>query len=360
MTQDVARADVVIVGCGIIGLATAERLTAGGLSVVIVDESGIAGGATGASGGLVRALDLAGHHGTWAAEGLDRYLRRGRRGSWPRVREHGSLTLVDADGLPRATARMAAVEAIGHKTELLSAREIGARFPALSVPEGFVGVYEPRAGWLPARRTAQAMLRDAGPGLRVLRTRATAVLTSGTRARGVLTTDGPVPARAVLLAAGVGSVPLAESVGVGLPLRTRSVSYCLFEPDGGAGPADLPTVADSTTGAWLRRWDSGATVLAGVVSGETDVPASVRDGVPAAEERRVREVVRHRFPRLADARAVGGVTAYDAMAVGGNGSVSLWSEPHGLITATGWNGGGFKIAPVVGEQAAALLREVID
>src|SRR5205807_6679597 len=68
MTQ-IAAADVVVVGCGIIGLATAERLVASNLSVVLVDElGGVANGPSGASGGLVRAFDPAAG-GSWAAEG---------------------------------------------------------------------------------------------------------------------------------------------------------------------------------------------------------------------------------------------------------------------------------------------------
>ena len=358
MTAVIATADVAVVGCGIIGLAAAERLTARGLSVVAVDESGVAAGSTGASGGLVRALDLAGRPGSWAAQGLDRYLRQGWHGTWPAVREHGSLTLVDADGLPGALAGVAAVRAAGQDAQLLSAQEISARFTDLSVPDGFTGVYEPRAGWLPVAEVATAMRRDAGPALQLVRAKATGVLTSAAGVCGVRTTEGTVRARAVLLAAGVGSAPLAASVGVPLALCTRSVSYCLFQLDQDSGATGLPTVADATTGAWLRRWNRGRTVLAGVVSQETGVPATVRGRVSADEQRRVREVVRHRCPGLADAPAVGGLAAYDAMVVGGQGAVTDWPSPGGLVTAVGWNGNGFKLAPAVGELAADRLYEM--
>ena len=354
MPGPVPAANVVIVGCGIIGLAAAERLTADGRSVVVIDQAGVAAGATGASGGLVRALDLAGRQGSRAADGLHRYLRRGWHGRWPPVREHGSLTLVDASGRELAAAAAAAAAAAGHQADLLSAEEVAARFPGLCVPAGFTGVYEPQAGWLPARPVAMAMLRDARDfgDLRLLRAQVTQVLTAGPRVVGVQTTFGPVPAEAVLLAAGVGSVSLARSVGVPLPLNTRSVSYCLFEPAEPGPCTRLPTVVDATTGAWLRRWGSGLTMLAGVTSAETGVPPTVQRAVPAAEQERVRDVVRYRCPFLAGARAVGGVTAHDAMVIGGDGAVTAWPQPIGLITAVGWNGGGFKLAPSVGDQVA--------
>lgn len=361
MTGSRPAADVAIVGCGIIGLAAAERLTADGKSVVIIDQAGLAGGATGASGGLVRAVDLACQESR-AADSLDRYLRQGWHGRWPAVREHGSLTLVDGGGHERAAAAAAAAAAAGHQVCMLSAEQLRVRFPWLRVPDGFAGVYEPRAGWLPARQVTAAMHRDAqreGGGLRMLHARATGVLTAGSRVCGVRTTLGTVLARTVLLAAGVGSGPLAETAGVMLPMCTRSVSYCLFRPAALAASAGLPTVVDAPTGTWLRRWDSTGTVLAGVPSATTKVPLAVIHRVPAAEQQRVRDAVRHRWPSAARARVVGGVTAYDAMTIGGGGAVKAWPQPSGLITATGWNGGGFKLAPSVGCEVADLVREVL-
>ncbi|PAU50869.1 FAD-dependent oxidoreductase [Streptomyces albireticuli] len=355
-------------GGGIIGLATAERLSAHGLSVVVIDERGPAGGVTGASGGLVRALDLSAAH-SWAAEGLDRYLRRGHHGRWPAVRETGGLTLFGADDSARAAEGVERVRATGHTAELLDARQIARAFPGLTPPEGFTGVYEPRAGWLPARETAEAMLRDAGSVTFLGGVRALEIVTARARVTGVRTTAGLLTTPAVLLAAGVHSTELARTAGVELPLRTRSVSFCVFAPRGREGggpegggpdvPGPLPTVLDTTTGGWLRRWDDGTAVLAGVPSPVLDVLPTVTRGVSAAEEERVRAVARHRYPRLADAALVDGVTAHDALAPGDVGTVTAWPDPYGLVTATGWNGGGFKQAPASGRYAAELVREVL-
>ncbi|MFC8247974.1 NAD(P)/FAD-dependent oxidoreductase [Streptomyces chartreusis] len=367
MTVPSNSADVAIVGGGIIGLATAERLTARGASVIMVDEAGATGGATSASGGLVRAFDPDGTHAAWTALSCARYRARGWRGTWPALREHGSLTLIDHRELPRAKAALTAFKTAGapltaapaadHQLDILTADEIIRRFPGLDVPNHLLGVLEPHAGWLPAKDVAKALRHDAGAALRLHTTRATALIRSSSRIRGVRTELGPVHADAVLLAAGVGSTALAASVGVHLPLRTRAISYCLFQCE---KPEGLPTIVDRTTGAWLRQWGSDDTVLAGVSSSRTDVPAAVRPGVPAAEERRIRTVIRHRYPQLAHARSVGGVTAYDALTTDGPGAVTAWPHPRGLVTAVGWNGGGFKIAPAVGDHTAAKLLEVLN
>ncbi|GAA3625650.1 NAD(P)/FAD-dependent oxidoreductase [Streptomyces chitinivorans] len=357
MTAVPAAADVAVVGGGIIGLATAERLTARGASVIVVDEAGATGGATSASGGLVRAFEPESGHAAWAAEGCARYQARGWRGTWPSVRADGSLTLIDQNRLAEATAALETAHAAGHKADILTADEVNRRFPGLTVPGHLLGVLEPQAGWLPAADTARAILRDAGDRLSLRTARATGLLYSSSRVLGLHTSTGPVHADAVLLAAGVGSTALAASAGVHLPLSTRAIGYCLLRTE---VPADLPTVVDRTTGAWLRRWDADGTVLAGVACARTGVPATVRAGVTAAEEHRVRTVVRHRCPRLAHARATGGVTAYDTLATDGPGTVTVWPRPRGLVTAVGWNGGGFKLAPAVGRHAAARILEVLN
>lgn len=358
MTHSVTSADVVIVGCGVIGLATAERLVASNLSVVLVDDLGIANGASGASGGLVRAFDCSADTRPWAADGLHIYLRQGWRGRWPEVRKQGSLTLMRVEDLECATAGLKRTRDAGYSAELLSSREMCFRFPALALPSHLIGVYEIHAGWLPAEDVAKSMLRDASAGATVLAsTRVTEVLTTNSRVSGVRTTAGLIFAGAVLLAAGVGSSNLAQTVGVRLPLRNRAVGYCLFRPRT-VDDARLPTLVDSTTGAWLRRWNQN-TVLAGVSSSECDVPSSVTEGVSPAEQNRVRRVVEHRYPGLVDSDVVGGIMAYDAFSPAGEGAVTAWPEPQGLVTATGWNGGGFKLAPAIGMYAASRIREVI-
>lgn len=354
--------DVAIVGCGVIGMAAAERLVEHGLSVAAVDEAGVGRGASGTSAGLVRAFDpSSGPTAGWAVEGLEHYLRRGRLGNWPAVREDGALTLVGRTGLADAGDAVAALQAAGHKAELLGADEIATRFPALAVPKDLAGVYEPRAGWLPAAQTVAAMLRDAGPGLRVLRTRAVAVRVADRRVQGIETSSGTVRAGAVLLAAGVGTSTLAASAGVRLPLRTRAIGYTLFELPGGTVPHPLPTFVDSTTGAWLRRWDGGGpgTVVAGLPSDQTGVPELVQPATDPAEAERVRAALRERFPALAEARPVGGITAYDAMA-DGPGTVIALPTPRSLVTATGWDGGGFRIAPAVAVRAADRILELLS
>ncbi|MFF8772514.1 NAD(P)/FAD-dependent oxidoreductase [Kitasatospora sp. NPDC015120] len=352
-------ADIAVVGAGIIGLATAERLAAHGARVVLIDDTGATGGATSASGGLVRAFDPTATHAAWAAEGCTTYRHRGHHGTWPHLRAHGSLTLLERDTLTTARPALATAHAAGHTAHVLDARQITRHFPALRVPDHLLAVHEPHAGWLPAPDLTRALLRETTthPATRLLTTRATALLTRPGRRRvhGVHTTSGPVHADAVLLAAGAASTPLAATAGIHLPLTTRAVGYCLFHIDDTTHLTHLPTLVDTTTGAWLRRWDDDHTVLAGVHSTRTDVPPTVRHHVTPDEEHRIRTVVRERFPPLAHARAVGGVSAYDALIPHTPATVTRWNDAPGLVTAVGWNGGGLKLAPAVARHTATEL-----
>jgi glycine/D-amino acid oxidase-like deaminating enzyme len=47
------------------------------------------------------------------------------------------------------------------------------------------------------------------------------------------------------------------------------------------------------------------------------------------------------------------------MSPGGTGAVTVHDEPSGLVTATGWNGTGFKLAPAIGRRVAARIQDLI-
>lgn len=354
---EVISADAVIVGGGIIGVATAERLAARKRSVVLIERSEIASGATGISGGLLRCSELVPEYRPWARSGVHIYLRRGWRGRWPAVREAGSLQLFDSGRLQEAIDQVSLVHKAALPAMLLDSREMRRRFPILLVPHGTVAVYEPQAGWLPAAELTTAMLAEATPATTILpRTRAVELLTAGDRIAGVRTADGvTVKAPTVLLAAGLASAELAAQVGVRLPLANRRIGYCLFQARG-VDLRALPTVVDTRSGGWLRPWDRH-TVLAGTRSSD-DGADTISHSVSAAEVDRVRSSWSYYYPELAVARVVGGVTGYDAFSEF-PGAVQAWPDPQGLVTAVGWNGSGFKLAPALGDYAASLMDGLI-
>jgi gamma-glutamylputrescine oxidase len=121
-----AVADVVIVGAGVTGCACALRLAQAGASVLVVEATGVAAGASGRNGGFASAgtgvglLDAAAAIGMPAALALQRATERALddmlslsadRGEPDAVRRTGSLWLgtpAEADDLAAAVAALAA------------------------------------------------------------------------------------------------------------------------------------------------------------------------------------------------------------------------------------------------------------
>ena len=86
--------DVIVVGAGLVGAATAARLVREGFDTAILEAQGVAGGATGRSAGMV-LTGLAGHY-NWA---VSTYGRQKAREIW-------ALTVEGRERLVEAAERM--------------------------------------------------------------------------------------------------------------------------------------------------------------------------------------------------------------------------------------------------------------
>ena len=142
--------DVVVVGLGAMGSATAYHLASRGVSVLGLDRFQPPHN-FGSSHGRTRIIReayfedpayvplLQRAYELWA----DLEKKSGRK----LLLQTGGLMLGPGDGVLVSGARRSA-EQHGLKHELLSSAQIRARFPALAAPDGLAAVWEPRAGIL--------------------------------------------------------------------------------------------------------------------------------------------------------------------------------------------------------------------
>jgi glycine/D-amino acid oxidase-like deaminating enzyme len=353
------RCDVAIVGGGVIGAAIAERASAARLTVTVIDDRGEGGLTSRVSGGLIRGLGLSGTDEAWAVESLGVYTRRGWRGRWPAVRRQGSLSLVEKPKAERLVQKLLRVAGPDYPVSTMSERDVERTFPGLSVASGCIGVLEPEAGWIPAEGMSSAMLGDADSATLLAPVRALEIVTRGSEVAGVRTTAGLISAPVVVLACGLGARRLAASVGVELPLRTRAIGYCIFRERPGR-TVSLPTIVDQARRVWVRGCDGPQRdLLVGAVSNVGDVPTRSSTTVSKQEIEGVRKAARPLYEPFASASFVRGVSAFDTLFDPAMERVRSWPVPSGLITAVGWNGGGFKTAPTVGRLVAELARKTV-
>lgn len=220
------RADVVVLGAGIVGAAIARELTVLGARVVIVDSSEPGGGSSGrCDGNILVQTKLHSPELILTRRAIDGYRR------WERELERdikfeqsGSMVFFTDDAQVSAGRdRAALLRDLGVSAELLDEDEVRRREPALDGPLiGGIDCHEDASVYPPF--VVYALLDDAvSRGARLKpNTRALSVLTGADGSvRGVATDAGEIHAPWVINAMGVWSDDLEVDDGIDLPIRPR-------------------------------------------------------------------------------------------------------------------------------------------
>ncbi|OWV83529.1 FAD-binding oxidoreductase [Rhizobium sp. R693] len=212
-----ARQHVVVVGSGIVGASIAWHLTRDGAAVTVIAED---------IGGVATPTSFAWINASWGNPEFYFHFRRRSIAEWKRLaRELPGLPLSWCGGicwdLPPDRLEAFAVEhaSWGYGIERLDRAAIAAREPYLKqLPESALLVAE--EGAVEPAAAARLLLADAeARGAKFVNAAVDGFIRSGERISGVVSSAGIVGADHVVLATGAGSVPLAASVGVTLPLE---------------------------------------------------------------------------------------------------------------------------------------------
>ncbi|WP_246101458.1 NAD(P)/FAD-dependent oxidoreductase [Streptomyces cyaneus] len=345
-----ARADVVVVGAGITGASIAHHLARRGVSVVVVEQSPqSAAGATGASGGMVRAYDLDPAIVELALSSLATYRDPGCWASG-RAALHAVGAVTVADPAQGGALREAAGQingALGASAHVVAGREEAAGIRLL----GGVALVEPEAGWVaPAEVTADWLTQARADG---------AVVHHGVRvlevqARGgrpaVRTDAGVISAGAVVAAVGPWAADPVPGLRPASPVRSRSVQVSIVERRPPAPPH--ATFIDLRTGLYAKPVGPDRTLI-GMPHLVWDSPFDAQPDTAHAEA--TRSALTAHFPWLTTAAPLSTIRAADAYGSPGGGPASGLLEDTGVPhvwSVRAWNGGGVKTAPEAGRRIA--------
>ncbi|MFN2489366.1 MAG: NAD(P)/FAD-dependent oxidoreductase [Actinomycetota bacterium] len=258
-------AEIVIVGGGVVGAATAFWAARAGLRPLLLERrAALCTLTTPVSTGAFRLqfdnreeLDL-------VRESVELFLNFAditRQGAYdPDVRSQGYLWVTtDEVRAARQRALVARQRTWGQSDiELLDGAEVRERFPYVAhdviqarwrAGDGFLDPKQLTMGLVAGSR-ARVMLGCEAVGFEI----------EGDRLTGVVTTLGTVSTETVVIAAGPFSGAVAALAGVGLPLSTV-VRHKLVFPTLPAAPADAPMTIDDDTGAHWRPALRGAFAL---------------------------------------------------------------------------------------------------
>jgi glycine/D-amino acid oxidase-like deaminating enzyme len=399
------RADVVIIGAGIMGCATAYYLAKRGIKAVLLDKSRIAGAQSSRAWGFVRIM---------SRDEAEVPLMMEAMKIWPGLetelqsdldwRQEGCLFMAANDREVQGYEDWLPIaKQYDLDTRLIGSGEAAKLVPGLRDPARG-GLYSPTDGHAEPRKVAPAYaLRAAELGAMIFEgCGATGLELVNGKVDTVLTEAGPIRANAVLVAAGASSFRILKTLGRDLPqqhVRSTALRTNRLPPltgaafyghhigfrqrkDGSLTLADeVSTDIDLTLGHLraLRWFLPPMLQMSGMFSFHVNDFAwrdllhrmpwrpeakqpwiHDRDPLIPANTARVQRAIanlRYQFPAAAAAQAVESWACHIDCIPDGIPVIGPMAGAEGLLIATGYCGHGFAMGPITGQLMAEQIAD---
>lgn len=260
-------AEVVVIGGGVIGASTAFQLAKRGVrDIVLLERRRLGAGATGKSGALVRAHYANVHESRLTLESLrifrnwDEEVGAGSCG----FEATGFVQVVSPADEAKLRANVAAQQAIGIETSVVSADEVREIEPLMRTDDLTYAAFEPNSGYADPNGTLYGFAAAAAArGAAICtETEATAILVAGDRVVGVETSAGRIATGTVVLAGGAWADRLLLLLGLDFGLTPERVQVVIFR-----WPAEIDqrrrhrVVIDATRSSWFRPEGFNSTLI---------------------------------------------------------------------------------------------------
>ncbi|WP_029088768.1 NAD(P)/FAD-dependent oxidoreductase [Brevibacterium album] len=348
------RADVVVVGGGIVGVCTAHRLAEAGLSVVLVERGELASGSTSRAAGGLRTQFSDETNILLGARSLEAFARIGpETGQDIDLVRSGYLFLLSEDAdVARFERDVALQNSLGQASRMLTPAEAASLNPHISTEGLIAAAFNPHDGHCTPESAVAAFAkaaRSAGARLRT-RTEASAIRTAGGAVEAVETSRGTIRTEAVVCAAGVWSPALAATAGVMLPVAPLRRQIVVTEPVGFDVRA-LPFTIDFSTSFYFHAEGDGL-----LMGAPEAVPVEEFDEHrdPAWLEH-LAGFLAQRAPALAEVEVRAGWAGLYEVTPDHNALIGEATAASGLFYACGFSGHGFLQGPAVGE----VMRDLV-
>ncbi|WP_435317979.1 NAD(P)/FAD-dependent oxidoreductase [Haloarchaeobius sp. TZWSO28] len=351
--------NVVVIGGGIVGLATAYSLADRGIDVVVCEKGSIGSGSTERSAGGIR------HQ---FSTRVNVQLSRESVRVWESFEEEfgidiayrraGYLLLAREEATAEAFAANVEMQnEEGVDSRLLSPEEASEVCPELDAGKFRAATFCPADGFADPHLALQGFSQaatEAGAEIRT-KTAVTAIRREDGEVVGVETPDDSLDADFVVNAAGPWAGRIAEMAGLDLPVAPRRRQVAVVDPETPV-PDDVPLTIDLDTGSYFRPEREGSAIVGGHFAAEDpDVDPDGFDG--NADLDWMIDAVEH----AADCAGYFGPET--RIKRGWAGLYAVTPDHHpileetipGFVNAIGFSGHGFQHAPAVGQIVTELV-----
>jgi sarcosine oxidase subunit beta len=349
----------VVVGGGVIGLASAHYLARRGVEVTVCEKGSIGGGSTARSAGGIR---------TQFSTAVNVDLSLASLEVWDEFEESfgvdiahhrvGYLFLAREEETAAAFRDQVEMQNDrGGDSRLLTPEEASDHCPGLRTDRFLAATYSPLDGFADPYLALQGFAgaaREAGVEVRT-NAPVTDVRTADGAVVGVDTPDRRIDADVVVNAAGPYARRVAAMAGLDLPVAPRRRQVLVVEPEEPI-PDDDPLTIDLDTGLYFRPERDGGAIAGGhfAESDPDEDPDAYDEGVDF-------EWTAETMERAADAATYFGPDS--RVRRGWAGLYAVTPDHHpileetvpGLVNAVGFSGHGFQHAPATGQIVAELV-----
>ena len=353
--------DILIIGGGVNGTSIAMALAGRNMGkITLIEKGGLATGATGRSGAMVREHYLNVELVRMASDAKKFFEE------WPKEMGYdlkfqttGRILLFNESDAGAAIANGEMNRTEGVNIETLNPNTTKEIIPLANLDDVKVSLYEPEAGYADPVATTYAFAKEAQKnGVELLtRTPVKNILVEGGRVTGVETVNGKINAEIIINVTGPWANTLIGQNDVPLPITPIRVQMVHLRR-----PPKLEMlehiIIDHTCGAYYRTDGTPNTLVGGeapedmseIVNPDTFSLNADHDFITRFWNRAI-----NRFPDFADATCRGGYGSLYDMTPDGNPILDESPNIAGLYNVAGFSGHGFKLSPITGEMVADLV-----
>ena len=362
------RAEVVVIGGGIMGASLAFALAGRGVrDVLVLERRTVASGASGKTGALLRQHYSNRPEATLAHLSLQTIRNWGEiiGGDCGFVRcgliATVATTSSDDPNIARMRANVALQNSIGIVAEVLPAEELRRLQPFSRFDDIVVGAYEAESGYVDAVAATRGMMDAAQRRGARLRegVAVTGIRVAGGKVAGVETSDGPIDAPVVVCAAGPWAGPLLATAGVVVPIEPLRVQVAIVNRPDLMPRAGTMAYVDTAANYFCRNWGPNRTMV-GIGGGEfhetVDPDAYDERSDPGFASQALQNLARRMPPMAAATPLYGHAGLYD-MTPDTHPIIGPAPGVTGLHLCVGFSGAGFKKGPAVGQCLAELILD---
>jgi len=307
--------DSIVIGGGCIGLTIANELATSGNKVLLLEKDHLISGATGKSGGMIRAFHQSERLTQWAQRSLKKFSRM------ESFNQTGSLYIYPLENKEEFRAKAANRKASGVELEVLTQDELEARFPEMKITGE--ALYEKKSGYLNIQEWF-AEFMDSKADFEIYENEMVVSLDRKANSWNVVTENFTFETQSVVVSTGIEISSLIKDLGDELTVKTIKTRSYSSNPFG-----DMPHFIDVSNFRYGRS--HGGNLLLGHDSNEGIIDSPKR-----------------------------GFELIEAQDLYANDREGILKEVQsGLFVATGWGGTGFKLAPAIAEDMNELVNNFL-